>query len=411
MILTELGVAVFNEGRLEKTFPFKDPVDEYLAIKKKETEPDGLVRYLSEIPTVVKSSDESLLVLLKKSTVDVQMMEEDEIEEVQATKPQIIVDAGFAKDAREALEKLRDFSLGLSSSKITEFSGSPDLHIIQAAIALEEIDKAANTLSSVMREWYGLHFPELENIIDSISGYAQVVAGGRRDALTQDVFKNIAFPESKIEMILLAASNSRGGNISDTGLSIVQSIAGQIVDLDRLRKKLVEYVESQMDAHAPNMSAILGHTVGAKILRRAGSLQRVAAMPASTIQVLGAEKALFRSLKTGSRAPKHGLLFQHEMVHSAPRWQRGKIARAIAAKTVIAARVDVYGEGLNKTLLDRLNVRVGEIGKRYEHPTEKKPEHGRKSGDFRRPRDSAGKKNFKNKHGSKSKKRKRAGRR
>ena len=134
---------------------------------------------------------------------------------------------------------------------------------------------------------------------------------------------------------------------------------------------------------APNLSAILGTAVGARILGRAGSLKRLAGLPASTIQVLGAEKALFRSLKTGSQPPKHGLLFQHAMVHAAPRWQRGKIARAIAAKAVIAARIDVYGDGLNETLLEKLNVRVGEISKKYENPTEKdmrKPQSFRRDG-------------------------------
>ena len=129
--------------------------------------------------------------------------------------------------------------------------------------------------------------------------------------------------------------------------------------------------DAEMEKVAPNISAILGAAVGARILGRAGSLSRLASMPASTIQVIGAEKALFRSLKTGAQPPKHGILFQHPMVHAAPRWQRGKIARAIAAKAVIAARVDVYGEGLNNTLLDKLNVRVKEIGKKYEAPSEK----------------------------------------
>jgi nucleolar protein 56 len=96
-------------------------------------------------------------------------------------------------------------------------------------------------------------------------------------------------------------------------------------------------------------------------------------MPASTVQVIGAEKALFRALKTGAQPPKHGLLFQHTLVHAAPRWQRGKIARAIAAKAVIAARVDVYGEGLNETLLEKLDVRVKEIGKKYEEAPEREP--------------------------------------
>jgi len=182
-------------------------------------------------------------------------------------------------------------------------------------------------------------------------------------------------------MLSLISSKSRGGDISDVNLAIVQSIAKQILDFHDLRKKLEEHVESEMTLIAPNLSAILGSAVGARILGRAGSLKRLASLPASTIQVLGAEKALFRSLKTGSQPPKHGLLFQHAMVHSAPRWQRGKIARAVAAKAVIAARVDVYGEGLNETLLEKLNIRVTEIGKKYENPTEKdirKPESFRR---------------------------------
>ena len=134
-----------------------------------------------------------------------------------------------------------------------------------------------------------------------------------------------------------------------------------------------DHVEEQMKTIAPNVSAILGTAVGARILAKAGSLKKLACMPASTIQVIGAEKALFRSLKTGSQPPKHGLLFQHALVHAAPRWQRGKIARAVAAKAAIAARVDVYGGGLNKTLLDKLNIRVDEIDKKYQEPPVSKP--------------------------------------
>ena len=261
--------------------------------------------------------------------------------------------------------------MGLSSSKVTEVSESPDLHIIQAINSLDEIDKIANALSSRLREWYGLHFPELDNVIDSINGYSQIVLAGKRDSLTKNIFEEAGFPESKVEMLSLIASKSRGGDISEVNLKIVQSIAKQILDFHNLRKDLEEHLESEMIKIAPNLSAILGTAVGARILGKAGSLQKLASLPASTIQVLGAEKALFRSLKTGSQPPKHGLLFQHAMVHAAPRWQRGKIARAIAAKAVIAARVDVYGEGLNKTLLEKLNVRVDEISKKYENPTDK----------------------------------------
>jgi len=395
VILTELGISVFDEGRLVKTVQFLDPVREYLSVKNKEAKLNELVDFLGSLQRGVTTNDSSLVSFLKKNSIDIQMMEEEELEEIQSSKPQIIVDSGFAKNISEALDKLREFAMGLSSSKVTKVSESPDLHIIQAINSLDEIDKIANALSSRLREWYGLHFPELENIIDSINGYAQIVLGGKRDSLTRQVFEDAGFPDSKVEMLLLVSGKSRGGDISEKNLKIVQSMAKQMLDLHKLRKNLEEHVESEMKIVAPNISAILGAAVGARILGRAGSLSRLASMPASTIQVIGAEKALFRSLKTGAQPPKHGILFQHPLVHASPRWQRGKIARAIAAKAVIAARVDVYGDGLNETLLEKLNVRVNEISKKYVTPTEKesKPydslkqerrEFDRRSGGFSR---------------------------
>ena len=385
VILTELGISIFNDGQVDKAFPFSNSVKENLAIKNKESKPNELINYLAKIQRGVSVSEESLLAILKKFSIDCHLMDEDELEKIQANKPQIIVDSGFASNLQDTLGKLREFALGFSSTKVTEVSESPDLHIIQAINSLDEIDKIANGLSSRLREWYGLHFPELDNMIDSINGYAQIVMAGKRESLSKQVFEEAGFPESKVDMLSLILSKSRGGDISDVNLTIVQSIAKQILDFHELRKKLEEHIESEMQEIAPNLSAILGTAVGARILGRAGSLKRMASLPASTIQVLGAEKALFRSLKTGSQPPKHGLLFQHAMVHAAPRWQRGKIARAVAAKAVIAARVDVYGEGLNQTLLEKLNVRVDEIGKKYENPTEKdirtpqqfKPQGGR----------------------------------
>ena len=388
VVLTELGISVFNDEKLDKAFSFSNPVKEYLSVKNKESKLDEIVNYLASTQRGFSVSDESLLVILKKYSIDCHLMEESKLDEIQTNKPQIIVDSGFASNLQDTLGKLREFALGLSSSKVTEVSESPDLHIIQAINSLDEIDKIANGLSSRLREWYGLHFPELDNIIDSINGYAQIVMAGKRESLTKQIFEEAGFPESKVEMLSLISSKSKGGDISDINLSIVQSIAKQVLDFHELRKELEEHVEKEMQEIAPNTSVILGTAVGARILGRAGSLKKMASLPASTIQVLGAEKALFRSLKTGSQPPKHGLLFQHAMVHAAPRWQRGKIARAVAAKAVIAARVDVYGEGLNQTLLEKLNIRVDEIGKKYENPTKKDmrppPSFRREGGDRNR---------------------------
>ncbi len=416
VILMELGIGVFEDQKCLKSFSFSDPVSDYISIKDGKAKVSELVGYLSEIATVIETNNNSLYWILKRNSIDVQLMNNEDMEKIQTSKPKFLIDAGFAKDPSDAMTKLRDFAIQLSSSKISEVSQSPDLHIIQSINSLDEIDRIVNGISSRLREWYGLHFPELDNVIDSILGYSQIVLAGKREDLSEKVYEDAGFPDSKVEMLSVVAKKSHGGDISPENLVIVQSLAKQILELNELRKKLEDHVQTQMVQLAPNISAVLGTAVGARILARAGSLKRLATMPASTIQVLGAEKALFRSLKTGSQPPKHGLLFQHAMVHAAPRWQRGKIARAVAAKAAIASRVDFYSGELNYTLLEKLNVRVEEISKKYKNPVP------RESKSFERPRDFHSKRDFrskgdfqskgkKKKYKMKGKKRKKFGRR
>ncbi|CUR52439.1 Pre-mRNA processing ribonucleoprotein, binding domain protein [Nitrosotalea devaniterrae] len=371
VILTELGIAVFDDNKCVKSFPFSNPAIQYVDVKKEQASFNELEHFLTSLGTVVLVNDSSLLKLFRKRSIESDLMEEKNIETIQSSKLRVLVDSGFATNEGDARGKLRDFALSLSSSRVTEISESPDLHIIQAINTLDETDKMINLLSSRVREWYGLHFPELDNMIDTINGYSKIVMAGRRDSFTQSTYTDAGFPEEKAEMLSLLQKKSRGGQISDENLVIVQSIAKQILELFELRQSLEKHIESQMQIIAPNISVILGSAVGARILAKAGSLKRLSSMPASTIQVLGAEKALFRALKTGAQPPKHGLLFQHQLVHAAPRWQRGKIARAIAAKAAIGARVDVFGAGRNDTLLEKLNIRVTEIGVKYKDQPER----------------------------------------
>jgi nucleolar protein 56 len=401
VIVTELGIVVSENNTVAKSFSFSNPASEFVDAKKGILKDNSIIDYLRELNSGFFISDELLLKTLKKESLDVQMMSEKQTDEIQANKPQILVDAGFAKNVGDAMSKLRDFALSLSASKVTEVSQSPDLHIIQAINTLDEMDVMINGLSSRLREWYGLHFPELDNIIDSINGYAQIVTAGNRAGLSDKVYQDAGFPDSKVQMLSVIQQKSKGGDVSPENLAIIQSIAKQILDMTKARNAIEHHIEDQMKTIAPNVSAILGTAVGARILAKAGSIKKLATLPASTIQVLGAEKALFRALKTGTQPPKHGILFQHPIVHAAPRWQRGKMARAIASKAAIAARVDVYGAGLNQTLLDKLNVRVTEIGEKYKEPTERPQQPQRmerrrddfgqrdnfRSGD-RRPRDS-----------------------
>jgi len=389
-ILTELGIAIFDDEKCLKAFPFKNPAEEYIAVKKGESRLSEIGKFLTDGQVTIVNNH-GLLDILKKKSIDAQMMDSNQMDSIQSTKTNLLINSGLANDENDAMEKLREFAIQLSSSKVTEVSQSPDLHLIQAINTLDETDKIINSLSSRLREWYGLHFPELDNLIDSINGYSQIVLSGKRENISKEDFEKAGFSKDKVEMLCLIKEKSRGGDISEKNFAIVESLAKQILNLFELRKNIEEHVEEQMKEQAPNISAILGTTVGARILAHAGSLRRLATMPASTIQILGAEKALFRSLKTGANPPKHGILFQHALVHAAPRWQRGKIARAVAAKSAIAARVDVFGGGLNEMLLDKLNVRVKEIGDKYKQPVIKesklKPKvKGKKSGRFMKRR-------------------------
>ena len=389
-ILTELGIAIFDNEKCLKTFAFENPAEEYVSVKKNESKLGEVGKFLGN-GEVTLVNDRGLLEILKKKSIDAQLMDDEQMDDIQSTKTKLLINSGFADDENDAMEKLREFAIQLSSSKVTEVSQSPDLHLIQAINTLDETDKIINSISSRLREWYGLHFPELDNLIDSINGYSQIVLSGKRENISIEDFEKAGFSKDKVEMLSLIKEKSRGGNITEKNFGIVQSLAKQILNLFELRKNIEVHVDEQMKEEAPNISAILGTTVGARVLAHAGSLKRLATMPASTIQILGAEKALFRSLKTGANPPKHGILFQHATVHAAPRWQRGKIARAIAAKTAIAARVDVFGGGLNDTLLEKLNVRVKEIGVKYKQPVikEQKPKSKvkrKKSGRFMKRR-------------------------
>ncbi|MGD6808013.1 MAG: NOP5/NOP56 family protein, partial [Candidatus Bathyarchaeia archaeon] len=180
---------------------------------------------------------------------------------------------------------------------------------------------------------------------------------------------------------------SMGADISDVDLEQVQALAKDVLAFYELRKGMEEYVDRTMEEMAPNVRAVAGALLGARMISIAGSLQNLAMRPASTIQVLGAEKALFRSLKTGARPPKHGLIFQHTLLHDAKRWQRGKIARVIAGKLAIAARADAFGEGhyIGEELKAEINQRIEEIREKYkEPPPPKEPKPKEKREGFER---------------------------
>jgi nucleolar protein 56 len=272
-------------------------------------------------------------------------------------------------------EALRQKSIAAAEAAIRRASSRPDLHLVQAIQALDDTDRYLNITATRASEWYGLHFPELIQMVQDNVALCKIISEiGGRESVTEEGLKGRGFTDKKVEAIIEARDRSKGGTISEGDLSRVRSLASLAVQLGSLRGALNDYVESQMKKVAPNVAEVAGATIGARLMAKAGGLDRLAMLPASTIQILGAEKALFRSLRTGARPPKHGILFQHQAVHTAPKWQRGKIARTLANKIAIAARVDYYRGSEDPSIKAGLDKRLESIKERYKEPPQRKPE-------------------------------------
>lgn len=227
-------------------------------------------------------------------------------------------------------------------------SQKKDKHIIQAINAISEIDETINLLSERLREWFSLHYPELSRETKDNVTYAELIFqyGSRRNFLTP--------------------VQSLGAEIDQEDESSMGLLAKTIVELAGRREKLTEYVNSQSEKIAPNLTHLLGGLITAKLLSCSGGLDELARKPSSTVQLLGAEKALFRHLKTGADPPKHGILFQYPPINSAPFWQRGKIARMVASKVSILARVDFFGGTfIADSIEEDVKRKIEEIKRKY----------------------------------------------
>jgi nucleolar protein 56 len=267
--------------------------------------------------------------------------------------------------------------------------------VVQAILSIDDLDKTINLFMSRIREWYGLHFPELGSLLEKHETFARVVLNLKtRENFTAENLEKEGLPKDKVEQITNASASSMGAQLREEDIKQIQEMCQTTLELYDLRQKLETHIDQTMTEVAPNINALVGSLLGARLIAIAGGLNNLAKMPASTIQVLGAEKALFRALKTGARPPKHGILFQHAFIHEATRWQRGKVARALAGKLAIAARIDAYdGKYMGDELKADLGRRVKEIQEKYAEPPPtppatqwQKPREGEPQRRFRRGR-------------------------
>ncbi|KAM3856981.1 nucleolar protein 58 [Diretmus argenteus] len=242
-------------------------------------------------------------------------------------------------------------SLGLAHSlsryKLKFSPDKVDTMIVQAISLLDDLDKELNNYIMRCREWYGWHFPELGKIVTDNLAYCKSVRklGFRTNVATTDMSEIL--PEEIEAELKLAAEISMGTEVSEQDIDNIMHLCDQVIEISEYRTQLYDYLKNRMSAIAPNLTVMVGELVGARLISHAGSLLNLAKHPASTVQILGAEKALFRALKTHKDTPKYGLIYHASLVGQTTAKNKGKISRMLAAKTALAIRYDALGEDTN----------------------------------------------------------------
>ncbi|KAL8123305.1 nucleolar protein 56-like isoform X2 [Apium graveolens] len=239
-----------------------------------------------------------------------------------------------------------------------------DNMVIQAIFLLDTLDKDVNSFSMRVREWYSWHFPELVKIVNDNYLYAKVAKYvNNKSELSEEKLPGLielVEDEDKAKEIVEAAKASMGQDLSSDDLMNVKLFAQRVMDLAEYRKKLYDYLVAKMSDIAPNLAALIGEVVGARLISHAGSLTNLAKCPSSTLQILGAEKALFRALKTRGNTPKYGLIFHSSFIGRASARNKGRMARYLANKCSIASRIDCFLDKNTTAFGDKLREQVEE---------------------------------------------------
>lgn len=251
-------------------------------------------------------------------------------------------------------KEMTAMSLGLAHSlsryKLKFSPDKIDTMIVQAQCLLDDLDKELNNYMMRVREWYGWHFPELGKILtDNVAYIKTIKLVGMRDNMAETDLSDILIDELE-QKVKEAAEISMGTEISEEDINNIQNLCDEILSIHEYRSHLSEYLKTRMMAMAPNLTVLVGETVGARLIAHAGSLVNLAKHPASTVQILGSEKALFRALKTKKDTPKYGLIYHASMVTTASIRNKGRISRSLAAKASLATRVDAFGDDVTMQL-------------------------------------------------------------
>ena len=306
----------------------------------------------------------------------------------------------------DLIDVMRKKALAHTQALLREKIEVRDKYIAQAINSIDDINSILNLIFARLSEWFGIHFPELQDLVRDNNQYIRLIANMKGKVRSEISLKDIeSLSEKRQDLISDAAKKSLGADISTYDMSPITQLASFGVEILKIKENLESYIDESMQEVAPNLNYLVGSLLGARLISLAGNLENLAKRSSGTIQVLGAEKALFRHLRSGEDPPKHGVIFQSPFIHSARKHQRGKIARALAGKLSIAARVDFFsGEFIGQSLLEDLEKRINSIKNDFPEPSEKqmtrkKMQKKRKGG---KKRSKHGKRNYKRKDGQDS---------
>ena len=338
-----------------KPFPKEEIVDRLISLENKEIASEEI-----EIIKELEGEFDTIFIESNKKTSDYKNFKNVEIK-----TPNLggeILRENFDKYLDEfdiSDEEFSETYRKLSLYKLKELSKSEDKHLIQAINSIDDIDEAISKLVERIREWYELYFPEM-NVIHNNETYIKLIAENKSKE---------KIIEAKGDAFSIDIDEFDDDEINSEDLEILNDYANSIYELQKTRKNIEKYIDVKMESIAPNLKALVGSTLGAKLISHAGGIKRLSTYPSSTVQIMGAEKALFRHLRSGDRPPKYGLIYQHPKVRGSKWWNRGKIARTLASRISLATRKDVYTKDKDLDIYDKFIAKVDEIEKANPFPT------------------------------------------
>lgn len=350
-----------NKVKFEQTWPSEDRTIAKIMMRLEEGDDSvigDLVSKLESLTNEAVYSNNKLLVECLRDTLNIHYEENVEAERVIKEKiAELAIDAELINEKSEYGQFSHRIMNEVTRMKVHDKLSDREALLIPAVQLLGELDTVLNSLSSRMREWYGVHFPEMGRRVNEHIDYAKIITqiGDREDITTKHLME-MTLKKKDALRIEEASQTSIGASFHEVDMNIVQKFAEKTLDLYRFRDDLIEYVSMLTEEVAPNLAFIAGPVLGAKLIEKAGGLKKIGMMPSSTIQVLGAEKAMFRAITSNAKPPKYGLLYQHPYVNNAPRGRRGNRARSLAAKIAIAARADLFsGAFIAEDLVSQLD--------------------------------------------------------